>query len=669
VTAIVRLRRLAFLKLRLGRAEKSLKAADSMTLGRSTAAAIALLALPVALAGPPAASASEGVLSPASYGVGPLCSAPAPGRSACLGLGLIAKAPLSLPGARLLAQRQSAPAGPSAPAAPATEFKAPLGGVTPAHLRAAYGLSAAPAPTSTQTIGIVDAYDDPNAETDLAQFDSQFGLPPCTKEAGCFRKVNEEGKASPLPPWKGTNEEKGWAQEIATDIETAHAVCPSCRILLVEAKSNLNGDLFAAENAAASLGANEISNSWGGNEPAADNPAFNHPGVVITASSGDNGYRNWLGASHFVNYPASSPRVIAVGGTRLLQKSGTWESETVWNDGGQQEGKKVGAGASGGGCSTVFSAPLWQQAVPNWSGIGCTRRAVVDVSADGDPYTGVNVYDSMGTPSGNTGWAIIGGTSVSSPIIASVFALAGGGHGVEYPAHTLYENLALAPSTLHDVAAGSNGECLKPFNENTGASGCTSAEEASSCSSSGICLAGLGYDGPSGVGTPNGLAAFQPYLPSHGGGSTEEGGKGVGGGAVPPPAPTGGGPAPQPGPRPSSTPPPAPAPPTVPAPAISALALTRGAIFALHRRRPGVYRVGFEFTLTAPAGVTATLARWTRSHHRGRWSLAARRRAFAAAAGRKSAYLAGRRALVRGRYRLTVTLAQGVSESIIFRIG
>src|SRR6202022_3136493 len=155
------------------------------------------------------------------------------------------------------------------------------------------------------------------------------------------------------------------------------------------------------------------------------------------------------------------------------------------------------------------------------------------------------------------------------------------------------ENLASAPANLHDVTAGSNGECLKPFNENTVPSGCTSAEQASSCSSAGICLAGSGYDGPSGVGTPNGIAAFEPFIAGQGG-SKEEGGKGTGGGGVPAPAPTRGGAAPQPGAGVSSTPPPAPVAPTVPVvPTISALALTRGAILALERPRPRVSRVGF----------------------------------------------------------------------------
>jgi hypothetical protein len=643
-----------------------------MTPGKTTAAVIALLALPsgAGIAGAPAAAAAP--LSPADYGVGALCSTPAPGHAACLGLALLARAPLSLPGARAVARPARAGGGSSTPPVPATEFQQPLAGLTPQHLRSAYGLAATPAPASTQTIGIVDAYDDPSAEADLATFDNQFGLPSCTEAEGCFRKVNQAGNAAPLPPWKGESSEKGWAEEIATDIETAHAVCSSCHILLVEASSSSYADLFAAEDAAAALGANEISNSWGGSEPLADSPAFNHPGVVITAASGDSGYLNWLREfGHYADYPASSPRVVAVGGTRLLQSAGTRESESVWNDGGEQEGRKTGAGASGGGCSGVFAAPLWQQSAPGWSGIGCAGRAVADVAADGDPYTGVDVYDSTATPTGNTGWMIIGGTSVSSPIIASVFALAGGAHGVEYPARTLYENAPSAAASLHDVSSGSNGECTHPFNGSTGTSGCTSAEEAASCSSRGICLAGSGYDGPSGVGTPNGIAAFQPPGTGNEGGGREEGGGlgGAGGGLAPggsAGASSGGGLG-QPGVSASQLPPSSS--PSVRLASVSALALTRSALNALNGVRPRIPRVSFAFTLTAPARLTATLARWTRWHRRGRWRIAARPFTFAAAPGRTSAHLRGRGALLDGRYRLTVTPALGVPAAVSFQIG
>jgi hypothetical protein len=642
---------------------------------KTAASALAALALALActLIGAPAAAAEE-ALSPAQYGVGSLCSAPTPEHAACLGLSLIAKAPRSLAGARALAGPTRAGASLQA-VAPATEFTQPLGGLTPAELRGAYGLAGTPAPASTQTIAIIDAYDYPTAEADLAQFSSQFGLPACTKANGCFAKVNQEGKPLPLPSFKGTSAEQGWALESATDIETAHAVCPSCHIVLVEANSNANADLYAAENAAANLGAGEISNSWGGSEPTSDSPAFNHPGIVITASSGDSGYLNWLESGNSPDYPASSPHVVAVGGTRLHQSGGRWEDETVWNDGGEEGGKKTGAGASGGGCSWVFLAPAWQQHTSTWSSIGCSRRAVTDVSADGDPYTGVDVYDSTASPSGNKGWTVVGGTSVASPIIAAIFALAGGAHGVEYPARTLYENAAAAPGTwLHDVTAGSNGVCGRPFNRSSGTSGCTTGEEAASCSSHGICLAGAGYDGPSGLGTPRGIGAFQlpseakqappsEGVPKGGGpGSPPSGGSpgtpAVAGGAEASPPSAEGGEA--------SAQIPVNASPEEEA-TVSDLALTR-AVASARARRARAARLAFTFTLSAPARVTVTLSKWTRTRRGGRWRRSARPVFIEASSGHQVGRLSGRRALPSGRYELSVAPEFGIGASVVFQI-
>ena len=228
-----------------------------------------------------------------------------------------------------------------------------------------------------------------------------------------------------------------------------------------------------------------------------DSPAFDHPGTVITASAGDDGYLNWTMAAEAeaaeeayysgADYPASSPHVVAVGGTRLsLSATGAWKEETVWND--DPRGGEENYGAGGGGCSTQFSAPEWQREVPDWAKVGCgtgaeAKRAVADISADADPYSGIAVYDSVpdyheemvgnkvetiNTP---LGWWPIGGTSVASPIVASMFALAGGSHGVEYPAQTLYEHLGTG--LLHAVTSGGNGECddllrlLRWFHEST----------------------------------------------------------------------------------------------------------------------------------------------------------------------------------------------------------
>jgi hypothetical protein len=378
-------------------------------------------------------------------------------------------------------------------------------GLTPQDLQGAYALPAT-APTE-QTIALVDAYDDPSAEADLKVFDEEFHLPACTSANGCFTKVNANGKASPLPKPQGE-----WAVEISLDMEVAHAICQNCHILLVEASGEASSSLNAAEETAARMGATEISNSWESEEPLADSAVFNHPGVVITAASGDNGYLNWQSpepaAIGHVGYPASSPHVVAVGGTRLeITNEDAWAGESVWN----------GSGATGSGCSGGFEAPPWQRELPDWSAVGCaTKRAVADVSADADPYTGIAVYDSTtivqepGGGFGPLGWETFGGTSLAAPLIAATFALAGGAGEVQYPAETLYEAERVHQGSLHDVESGSNGRCSISFNPKTGLSGCTALEEAADCNSEAICVAGHGYDGPSGVGTPDGLAAFKP---------------------------------------------------------------------------------------------------------------------------------------------------------------
>ena len=239
------------------------------------------------------------------------------------------------------------------------------------------------------------------------------------------------GTWRPVRKWK----KRRMGTEISTDVEVSHAICQNCRIVLVETNSPEFADLEAGEDTAVALGATEISNSWGGEEPTIDSAAFNHPGIVITAAAGDEGYLNWTeaksGKKYYegADYPACSPHVVAVGGTRLTLSGGVRQSETVWND---------GEGAGGGGCSLKFTAQPWQQSVPDWSAVGCEdRRAVADVSADADPETGVAVYDSIPYPeeqkgkivTTELGWVPIGGTSVASPIIASMFALAGGAHG------------------------------------------------------------------------------------------------------------------------------------------------------------------------------------------------------------------------------------------------
>jgi hypothetical protein len=674
--------------------------------------AIAVLGLPAVVAccslpSPTvAATSTVAPLPPSNYTVRSVCAAPAPGYASCLALRLVAKAPLSVPGARALVRPGSGTTGRAA-APSIIEFKKPIAGsLTPAELLGAYSLNGASPPAGTQTIALVDAYDDPKAESDLATYDKEFKLPECIEASGCFRKVNQEGNKSPLPPsnTEGREPEAGWALETSTDIEVAHAVCQSCHILLVEADSSELLHLETAEETAVKLlNATEVSNSWGTPECEVgacigEGSAFHDPGVVITAAAGDNGYLDWaaeeLKERGFADYPASLPDVVAVGGTRLLQSHGVWEGETVWNDGGQNtKGEIEGAGAGGGGCSTSFLAKPWQQSASEWLSVGCgEHRAVADVSADADPYTGVAVYDSTPvTEEGEEikGWNVLGGTSVASPIIASVFALAGGSHGVGYPAQTLYENLAASPNSLHDVVTGSNGACLKPFEPNNGLSGCTPAEEAanSKCSAKLICLAGPGYDGPTGVGTPNGIVAFQPL--------TEEAkkkleerkakekqveeqkrkekieeearSKSTGAsttGASPPTAVTPPGALASPGTTTSSSPGPA----VQPTIRLSAFALTPNALIALRRVRPRTSSVGFVFTLSAAARVRVTLAKQLNAHGRRRWQTLPYSLTIAGAPGRDRGRLNAHGTLTPGRYRLTLAPAHGVARSLTFEI-
>jgi hypothetical protein len=630
-----------------------------------------------------ALAATSSQLKPSEYGVSSLCSAPTPGYSACLGLRLVAREPNAQPGARALtdatpsgeeAEQESSesedgesPIGESlsgtTPPTQATEFTKPnKKALTPANLLTAYNVDGATPPT-TQTIAIVDAFDDATIASDLQVFSTQFGLPACNEANGCFRKVNQFGTTTPLPASAGELE-RGWAQEIATDVETAHGLCPACHIVLVEAESNSNANLYAAEQTAATLGATEISNSWGGGEPSTDSQVFDHPGVAVVASAGDYGYLNWFSetAPESADYPASSPHVVAVGGTRLNLNASTkaWESETVWNDGGFAGGAFKGSGAGGGGCSVPFVAPAWQQSLPNWSSVGCgSSRAVADISADADPYTGIAVYDSTETE-GNRGWATIGGTSVAAPIVASLFALAGGAHGVAYPARTLYENQLLSPASLHDVTVGSNGECRKPFEKGSGTSGCTVAEQAQTCSATAICLAGSGYDGPTGVGTPDGLAAFAPpgTFSSASGETVEPSPAGSGGGAASAP----------PGTSSPGTSPPAPGAAALAKPVVSALSLTRSARAALVRRHPKLSTLGVTFTLNAPARLRVTIYKLTRVRGRLVWKAVSAPLTIAATGGSQSRKLSGHTPLAAGRYRLTLTPERGAARSISFQV-
>lgn len=328
-------------------------------------------------------------------------------------------------------------------------------GLGPAQIQSAYKLAGLNA--AGRTVAIVDAYDDNTAESDLAVYRNAYGLPACTTANGCFTKINQNGVKGSYPA-----NNVGWATEISLDLDAVSAACPSCKILLVEATSPTNANLYKAVDTAAGWpGVVAISNSYGGSEASTettDDAHFNHPGIAITVSSGDSGYG--------VEYPAASKYVTAVGGTTLTAAGNTRGfTETVWS-------------GAGSGCSSYEAKPAWQHDP------GCSRRTVADVSAVADPASGLGVYDSncnlLGQLQGTcfSGWAAVGGTSLSSPVVASVFALAGTGLSSQQP----YSNAA----ALFDVTSGSNG----------------------SCSGSYLCTGTAGYDGPTGLGTPNGTGAF-----------------------------------------------------------------------------------------------------------------------------------------------------------------
>ncbi len=327
----------------------------------------------------------------------------------------------------------------------------PPRGYGPADLRAAYNIVNNGRPGTI--VAIVAAYGYPNAERDLGVYRSTFGLPPCTTANGCFARYGQNGGP---PQDVGGQGDAGlfWQIESALDMEMVSAMCGKCRVFLVEATTDSYADLGAAVNTAANLGAKVISNSYGGSEVgtrpvAAD---YDHPFVAITASSGDSGYG--------VEFPASSPYVTAVGGTTLKRAHGTargW-SETAW----------VG---SGSGCSALYPKPRWQKDPL------CPMRMVADVSAVADTRTPVAAYAPVSHT--KSAWQAFGGTSVSAPIIAGVYADNGG--PVLYGADPYFA----PPGSLNDIISGSNGDCPNY-----------------------MCWAGPGYDGPTGLGTPNGKAAF-----------------------------------------------------------------------------------------------------------------------------------------------------------------
>jgi subtilase family serine protease len=340
-------------------------------------------------------------------------------------------------------------------------------GYGPADFQSAYKLPSSSVGTG-QTVALVDAYDDPEAEADLAVYRANYGLPACSTANGCFRKVDQAGGAQ-FPPGN-----QGWAIEISLDLQAVSAVCPNCHLLLVEASSENMPDMVAAIDEAARLGATEISNSYGTAEfsgqtaAALDGQLASHPGVAITAGSGDSGTVEW---------PSSSPAVTAVGGTTLTSAS----NARGWNE--------VAWTSSGSGCSVYEPQPSWQGGIATQ----CTARAVADVSADADPTTGASVYDTFGYQN-RSGWFVVGGTSLASPLIAGVYALAGNAGSVTAGSYPYGHG-----SSLNQVGMPSGGGLL-------GLGSILGGLAGSLCLLS--CHSAPPWNGPAGLGSPNGTGAF-----------------------------------------------------------------------------------------------------------------------------------------------------------------
>ncbi|MET8626452.1 S53 family peptidase [Kitasatospora sp. NPDC004669] len=318
-------------------------------------------------------------------------------------------------------------------------------GYGPADIRRAYNLFGAR--SDGRTVAIVVAFHNPNLESDLAVYRKQFHLPPCTKANGCLSQIYGSGTRPPV--------DSEWSLEESLDVDAVSAACPDCKITVVEAAADTYNDLFIAEDVATGIGSRYVSNSWFSPEFPEEHIFDDHfsPGVVYTFAGGDSGYGTV--------YPAASPYVTAVGGTSLRRAHNRrgW-AESAWS-------------GTGSGCSIFEPKPSFQHDPL------CANRTENDVSADADPGTGLAVYDTVPTPSGATGWLVEGGTSLSTPLIAAMYALAGTPAPNSRPNSYPYAHR----KAFNDIVTGANGSCGGTY----------------------LCTAVKGYDGPTGIGTPHGV--------------------------------------------------------------------------------------------------------------------------------------------------------------------
>jgi subtilase family serine protease len=492
----------------------------------------ALCTIAAAVAAPQGASAAPSS-TVTEWTAVPQCAAPRPGHASCHALRLV---PHQVKAGATGGADRTQRAATNVP----NLVTGPSGGYTPGDLATAYGVNAASTTANGQIVAIVDAFADPNVLAELNTFNTQYGLPAETSTS--FKVVNQAGASSPLPAANSK-----WAGEIALDVQTVRGLCHVCKIVLVEGNSAGFDDLATAVNTAATtMHATEISNSYGGFESSAafttaDRAKYNHQNVVITASTGDDGWYGWdhINVGHngtpdgVAEVPSALSTVVAVGGTSLyLNSDATRADEQVWNSNGPHDyygwSLSSNLGASGGGCSQLFNGAGWQTHLSGYPSLGCgsSLRSGTDIAAVADPFTGYDVYRSYGV---TAHWYTYGGTSLAAPVVAALWALGGGPHGYKYPALSLYGHYKSDTTRpFYDVTVGGNGACGTStlgscsafFGGNPNLFGLGRIDcgwdsaNSSPVANRGQCYAGAGYDGPSGVGTPNGTTPFQPLWPT-----------------------------------------------------------------------------------------------------------------------------------------------------------
>lgn len=417
--------------------------------------------------------------------VTPLCGSPSANGATCLSYGITAKGgkelsvvrrSIRLPSSMLMRTAQSTT----------------VSGYVPSDLQSAYGIPSSGG--GGRTVAVVEAWDAEYLANDVNTYRSAFGLPACTAANGCFKKIRQDGSTSFCAVAQTANclpDLHTWSQESTLDVDMVSAMCPSCNILVVEANSNDFSDLAAAENEAASFNPFAISDSYGGTgDASAYASAYNHPGIMIFASAGDGGYT--AGAAT----PASYNTVVSVGGTTLSTASTTrgW-TDNAWS-------------SSEAACSS-YAKPAWQ------TDSGCAGRTVADIAFDADPNTGVAIYisDTYATPSGipwGPGWVISSGTSIGSPALAAIYALA---NCVSRTPSFLYTYIAEFTDVTTGASSGCGASCTPNgyYNIDTAPQDAIrhTASSSAACSPAYFCTAVGGYDAPTGVGVPNGLTAFQ----------------------------------------------------------------------------------------------------------------------------------------------------------------